>query len=350
MISSYRTPLLLVGLSLLAFGCESREAGVQQSGVQQPDVRQPDVINLGGFSGIGAVGVVAERKGYFDAENLEVKFHRVRSSKEQMRKFISGEYDIIQTNADNVIAWAEGQGADPGKNDFVIFLGGFRGLARDMFVAPGISSFSDLEGKVLAVDAVDTGYAGVLIYMLQENGLILNEDYTLKSVGNTALRTESMLRGETVGGFIRWTDEVRDQGFTVLAQSQDYVTDYSRNVAAARKDWAVANRELLVRYIRAMVGAANWLLDPGNREEAIAVLADADQSSRAEAQAQYEEALDPRVGIIPGLRIERDGLQTIIELREVMGVMTPPLPSPEKYIDESYYREATRALEDELSE
>jgi len=28
----------------------------------------------------------------------------------------------------------------------------------------------------------------------------------------------------------------------------------------------------------------------------------------------------------------------------VMGVMTPPLPSPEKYIDEQYYDEAIRAL------
>ena len=324
--------ILLIGLPLMLPACQSR-----------PD----DVINLGGFSGIGAVGLVAEARGYFSDEGISVRFHRVRSTKEQMRNFISGEYDIIQTNADNVIAWAEGQGADPGKNDFVIFLGGYRGLARDLFVAPGISSFDDLRGKLLAVDAVDTGYAGVLIYMLQENGLILNEDYTLKSVGNTALRTESMLRGETVAGFIRWTDEVREQGFTVLAQSQDYVTDYSRNVAAARADWAVENRDLLVRYVRAMVKAANWLLDPANRDEAIGVLASASGDSVAEAEAAYEEALDPKVGFIPELRIERPGLETVIKLREIMGVMTPPLPSPENYIDESYYQEAVSSLSGE---
>lgn len=304
-----------------------------------------DVIDLGGFSGIGAVGLVANHNGYFAAEDLAIRFHRVRSSKEQMRNFIDGTYDIIQTNADNIIAWAEGQGADPGKNDFVIFLGGYRGLARDVFVAPGITSFDDLRGKTLAVDAVDTGYAGVLIYMLRENGLNLNEDYTLKSVGNTALRTESMLRGETIGGFIRWTDAVREQGFTVLAHSEDYISDYSRNVAAARADWAVENRDLLVRYIRAMVQAADWLLDPTNRSEAIRVLATAGDQSIEDATADYEEALDPVVGFIPHLKIERPGIETVISLREVMGVMDPPLPSPENYIDESYYVEAMQSLE-----
>ncbi len=183
--------------------------------------------------------------------------------------------------------------------------------------------------------------------MLRENGLILNEDYTLQSVGNTALRTESMLRGETVGGFVRMNDELEQKGFTVLARSQDYLTDYARNVAAARADWAVENRDLLVRYIRAMVSASNWLLDPANEEQAIAVLASAGASSRAEAERAYEEALDPDFGFIPGARIERSGIDTIIRLREIMGVMTPPLPSPDKYIDESYYREASLSLSDQ---
>lgn len=326
---SKKSLVLLISLLVMISACLSRT---------------DDVLNLGGFSGIGAVGIVADGKGFLADEGIAVRFHQVRSSKEQMRKFISGEYDIIQTNADNIIAWAEGQGADPGTNDFVIFMGGYRGLARDLIVAPEISAFADLNGKVLAVDAVDTGYAGVLIYMLRENGLILNEDYTLKSVGNTALRTESMLRGETVAGFVRMNDELEQAGFRVLARSQDYLTDYARNVAAARADWAVENRDLLVRYIRAMVRASNWLLDPANKEEAVTVLASTGESSRAEAEAVYEEALDPDFGFVPGARIERSGIATIIELREVMGVMTPPLPSPEKYIDEQYYDEAIRAL------
>jgi ABC-type nitrate/sulfonate/bicarbonate transport system substrate-binding protein len=323
-----KIPVLFFGLFLLTVSaCQSQS---------------DDVLNIGGFTGIGAVGEVAEGKGFFDAEQITVRFNRVSSSKEQMRNLISGDYDIVQTNADNIVAWAEGQGADPGTNDFIIFLGGYRGLARDLIVAPTISDFADLRGEVLAVDAVDTGYATVLVYMLRENGLTLNSDYTLQAVGNTALRTESMKQGDTVAGFIRMTDELEQMGFRVLARTQDYLSDYARNVAAARRDWAEQNHDLLVRYIRAMVRATDWLRDPQNREEAIAILASQGERSRAEAERAYEQALDPDFGFIPCGRIERPGIDQIIRLREIIGAFTPPLPSPEKYIDEQYYQEAIR--------
>jgi len=309
-----------------------------------------DILNVGGFTGAGAVGEVAERKGFLEAEGITVKFNRVRSSPELMRKFISGKYDIIQTNADNIIAWAEGQGVDPETNEFIIFMGGYRGLARDFVVAPDISSFADLHGKVLAVDAVNTGYTGVLVYMLRENGLTVNKDYTLKAVGGGSLRTNSMKQGDTVGGFVRLSDELEQMGFRKLAQSQDYVTDYARGVAAARREWADQNQALLIRYIRAMVRATYWLLDPQNKEEAVTILASATERSLADAERAYERAVDPNFGFIPGGRIERSGINQIIRLREVMGAMAPPLPSPDKYIDEGYYQDAIVSLSGQANE
>jgi len=83
-----------------------------------------DILSVGGFTGVGPVGEVAERKGFLKAEGITIEFNRVRASLELMRNFVSGKYDIIQTNADNVIAWAEGQGVDPEPNDFIIFMGG----------------------------------------------------------------------------------------------------------------------------------------------------------------------------------------------------------------------------------
>ena len=84
---------------------------------------------------------------------------------------IRGQYDLILNNADNVIAWAEGQGEDPQKNDFVIFLGGSQGVDQKLIVAPGITGYPDLKGKVFAVDAPTTGYAIVGVYILKKHGL-----------------------------------------------------------------------------------------------------------------------------------------------------------------------------------
>ena len=86
---------------------------------------------------------------------------------------------MIFNNANNVIAWAEGQGEDPQKNDFVIFLGGSQGVDQKLVVAPGINDFPDLKGKLLAADAVTTGYAVVAIAILKKHGLEMKKDYQI---------------------------------------------------------------------------------------------------------------------------------------------------------------------------
>jgi ABC-type nitrate/sulfonate/bicarbonate transport system substrate-binding protein len=304
-----------------------------------------DVLNIGGFDGLGAASDVAEAKGFLAAEDISVVFHGVHDSVDLMTTFVSGTTDLIQTNADNVIAWAEGQGMDQQTHDFVIIMGGYSGLEpREITVAPEIHNFEDLRGKVLAVDAINTGYAPVLVYMLKENGLIWDRDYTLKSVGGGSMRRESMLKGETVGGLVGVDGELRQKGFHVLARSTDYFVDYARGVTTARRDWARRNGDLLVRYIRAMIRSINWLLDPGNRTEAIAIIMAADGLSADQAQRFYEESVHPDFGFIPNARLERTGVEQIIKVREVMGQMKPPLPSADKYIEERFYREAMDSM------
>ena len=39
-----------------------------------------------------------------------------------------------------------------------------------------------------------------------------------------------------------------------------------------------------------------------------------------------------------------DGIQSVLELREIAGLMKPPLPKPEKYIDEHFYKQALAGL------
>lgn len=302
-----------------------------------------DIIRLGSFS--RDTHDMAEQKGFLAAEGITVEYNDVRNSLELMRNFVSGKFDIIQTNADNIIAWIEGQGLDPQKNDFIIIMGGHSGLEpRQVTVAPEIRSFEDLRGKVLAADAVNTGYAPVLVYILKQNGLVWNRDYTLKSVGGGRNRVESMLKGETAGGLVSLDGELEQRGFRVLGLSTDYFVDYARGVTAARRDWAEQNEDLLVRYIRARIRAVDWLLDPKNRQEAISIILSAEASLPAEAQKIYEEAVNPEFGYIPAARIERSGIDQIIKIREVMGEMKPPLPTADKYIEERYYQQAINSL------
>src|SRR5215471_5356620 len=139
-------------------------------------VMAEDVIQIGSFNKDAAI-VAAETKGFLQKENIRVQTNTVTDSPTLLRNLISGKYDLILNNADNVIAWAEGQGEDPQKNDFVIFLGGTQGVDQKLVVAPDINDFKDLKGKVLAADAVTTGYAVVAMAILKKHGLEWKRDY-----------------------------------------------------------------------------------------------------------------------------------------------------------------------------
>jgi ABC-type nitrate/sulfonate/bicarbonate transport system substrate-binding protein len=303
-----------------------------------------DTLNIGLFNK-DAVIVAAQGKGFLEDENIRVAIHTVTDSPTLLRGLIKGNYDLILNNADNVIAWAEGQGEDPQKNDFVIFLGGSRGVDQKLIVAPGINDYADLKGKIFAVDAPTTGYAIVGVYILKKHGLEWNRDYTMKSFGNTAGRANALSRGEAAGAMMSLDDaEINKRNFKVLAQAQDYVKNYARGLAAARRQWADANEDLVVRFTRAMIRASDWLQEPQNKRELIQLLLSETKDNHQRAEAMYGQAVHPSLGITPRSRIDYDGIRQVLELREAAGLMKPGAFQAQKYVDERFYNKALATL------
>ena len=303
-----------------------------------------DTVKIGLFNRDAAI-IAAEGKGFLKQENIRVEINTVTDSPTLLRNLIRGQYDLILNNADNVIAWAEGQGEDPQKNDFVIFLGGSQGVDQKLIVAPGIAGYPDLKGKVFAVDAPTTGYAIVGVYILKKHGLEWNRDYTFKSFGNTTARADAMSRGDAAGAMMSLADdEIQKRNFKVLAHAQDYVKHYARGLGATRREWANANEDLVVRFNRAMIRATDWLQDPKNKDEAVQLLLGETKNNKARAESLYNITLSPTMGLTPRSRIDMEGIRTIIELREVAGLMKAPVPKPEKYVDERFYKKALATL------
>ena len=303
-----------------------------------------DTIKIGLFNRDAAI-IAAEGKGFLKQENIRVEINTVTDSPTLLRNLIRGQYDLILNNADNVIAWAEGQGEDPQKNDFVIFLGGSQGVDQKLIVAPGIAGYPDLKGKVFAVDAPTTGYAIVGVYILKKHGLEWNRDYTFKSFGNTTARADAMSRGDAAGAMMSLADdEIQKRNFKVLAHAQDYVKHYARGLGATRREWADANEDLVVRFNRAMIRATDWLQDTKNKDEVVQLLLGETKNNKARAESLYNLTLSPTMGLTPRSRIDMEGIRTIIELREVAGLMKAPVPKPEKYVDERFYKKALATL------
>ncbi len=58
----------------------------------------------------------------------------------------------------------------------------------------------------------------------------------------------------------------------------------------------------------------------------------------------YEESMSPRLGFTPRSQIDIAGIQSVLQLRETAGLMKPPLPKPEKYVEERFYKKALASL------
>jgi len=303
-----------------------------------------DLIRIGLFNRDAAI-IAAVEKGFLKQENITVQINTVTDSPTLLRNLIKGNYDLILNNADNVIAWAEGQGEDPQKNDFVIFLGGSQGVDQKLVVTAAVNGYQDLKGKVLAADAVTTGYAVVAMAILKKNGLEWKRDYTVTSFGNTGARADAMSRGDAVAAMMSMPDdEIAKRGFKVLTEAKDHVKNYARGLGATRRDWANKNEELVVRFNRAMIRATDWLQEPKNKDEAVQMLLAETKGNKGRAEAMYASTLSPTMGLTPRSRIDLAGIRTVIELREVAGLMKPGEFKAEKYVDERFYNKALATL------
>ena len=303
-----------------------------------------DTIKIGLFNRDAAI-IVADGKGFLKQENIRVEINTVTDSPTLMRNLIGARTDLIVNNADNVIAWAEGQGADPKPNDFVIFLGGSQGVDQKLVVAPGVNDYSGLKGKVFAVDAPTTGYAIVGVYIIKKHGLEWNRDYTFKSFGNTTARAGAMSRSEAVGAMMSMPDdEIQKRGFKVLARSEDYVKHYARGLGATRRVWANANEDLVIRFVRAMIRATEFIQDPKNKDEVVQLLLAETKNNKSRAEAMYAQSISPTMGLTPRSRIDMEGIRAVIELREIAGLMKPPVPKPDKYVDQRFYKKALATM------
>ncbi|MPY69277.1 MAG: hypothetical protein GEU92_04245 [Alphaproteobacteria bacterium] len=286
----------------------------------------------------------AQEAGYFAEEGVDVRCDVATGSIQQMIGLIDGEYDMAMTAIDNVIAYDEGQGATTPRNraDLVVLLGGATD-PRPLIARPEIRGFADLKGRRIAVDAVNTGFSFMLRQLFEDCGLG-KDDYELVPVGAIKARWAAVRRGDCVAGLLGKDDAAQAvaDGYTRLEADPDPWERYQGGVYTADRRWAAANVEAVKGFIRAMLKATDWVLDPANAAALPGLLSrhlphlfptpDSARSAAAELQA-------PQSILKPGLPVSLEGLRVVLELRRKYGTPPAALGPAEKYLALGYYDE-----------
>jgi ABC-type nitrate/sulfonate/bicarbonate transport system substrate-binding protein len=288
---------------------------------------------------------VAQEKGFFKNEGIETTLDITPNSVEMARNLNAGRFDLALSSIDNIVAYDEGQGeADlGGPANFVALFGVENGLLS-LMASPDVTSFADLKGKTLSVDAMTTGFAFVLRELLARNN-ISDSDVKIVRVGGGAQRLEALLKKEQDATILNAPlDLVAEaRGFKRLAKAKDVLGAYQGIVGAARRDNAEQKRKDLEAFTRAFHRAVAWLGDPANKEEAVTLLMGRMRGmERAGAERAYQVLLDPKEGIYRDLKIDREGVRTVLSLRSKYAQPRKELTDPDRYIDDSYLANALK--------
>ena len=288
---------------------------------------------------------VAQEKGLFARHGIEPKITPTPGSAFQLTGLIEGKFDIAMTAIDNLIAYREGQGeAKILGPDLFAFMGGDNGFLR-LVAVPEVKSFADLKGKTVSVDALTTGYAFVLLEMLERGGLQRERDYQVERAGGVMQRFNALMEKKHAATLLLSPFEVQAEarGYTRLADASSMLGAYQGLVGGARKSWADANREAVVGYIRAFAAGVDWLYDPRNKDEAVAILRKNLPAMNEQAgQAAYSVLLHPRDGFQPKAQIDLEGVRTVLRLRSKYGQPQKTLTEATRYYDDGFYRAAMR--------
>jgi len=299
----------------------------QSASGQQKEMRK---IRLSVFR-IDAAIVAARVNGYFADEGLEPEITETANSTNQMRGLSQGQFDVVSTAFDNVLAWSGKEGAE------IIAVAQIRDKTElPVFVRPETKDWSDLKGKKLAADAVDTAFALVLRRILLAHGLDMAKgDYELVALGATGARLESMIKGETYAAILNPPFDAKAvaAGMRRIGDSIEVLPDYPNTIFAVNRDWAQKNRDTLVAYLRAWLKGMAWNNDPANREAAIKAVGAELKLNPKQAQESVEEL--SKTG-----NLNLHGLQVVLDLRNQFGFKLTKGDKLPVYYDMQYFNAA----------
>ena len=131
------------------------------------------------------------------------------------------------------------------------------------------------------------------------------------------------------------------QGYRRLGLSTEAVAAFQFQVVAARRAWAQANKDAVVRFVRVLGAAFSFIRDGANREEVVNAIVDLTGSSEAIARQTLALYFEPDKGVMPKrAEINLEGLAQVIAFMGEGGAIEPPLPAPERFVDLQYLRTA----------
>lgn len=276
---------------------------------------------------------IAQRNGFFDREALAVEFVPIAGGTDKMIAALDrGEVELAHTATPYLIQ------AVLNGSDAVAVAAETANPVYSLIAKPDIADIRDLKGKLVGLSlAVDT-ISISMRKLLTLRGLA-PADYRVKELVGTPARSACLTSGECDAVPLGQPEDFMAlaAGYRRLGLSTDAVAEFEFTVLAVRRAWAAANKDIVVRFVRALAASFRFIHEPANRDAVVRAVVDSTGTSAPIARQILALYLEPDRGVLPrAAEIDVRGLAQVIAFMGEANVVAPPLPAPERFIDRQY--------------
>ncbi|HEX5407126.1 MAG TPA: ABC transporter substrate-binding protein [Pseudonocardiaceae bacterium] len=233
-------------------------------------------------------------------------------------KNFSGPPDTIAAVASGSAQFAGGVATDQtiiahNKGTHVAIVAGENYALDEIMVKSSIESWSDVKGKTFGTAAPKSGSTLLLQRALESQGLALS-DVKMRPFGTTGDRAAALLAGQVDGASLAqpFDFKAKAAGFTSLATMRDILGKYPFTAHVVNTDYASANPDVVVNYLRAIVKAQAWLADSANREKASQILSKYSEAELNLSEQTWDYVYKTAQGAVSGGAISDSDLAPVL--------------------------------------
>ena len=225
-------------------------------------------------------------------------------------------------------------------SDAVAIAAEFNNPIYSLVARPDIARIADLKGKTIGL-ADPGGSITLSMHKLLARDGVATGDIKVKTIDGTPARLNCLRRKECAAVPLGQPQDLvaQSEGYRLLGQSTDAVPEYLYTVTAARRSWAAANQDAVVRYVRALAASFRIIRDPARRDSVVKVIVETTGVTPAVAERTLALYFEPERRVLPRRgEIDLKGLAQAIALMAEAGQLKPPLPAPERFVELRYLR------------
>lgn len=281
----------------------------------------------------------AQKQRLFDRQGLDVQLVVMRGADKSVQALVAGSVYVSAGGADAAI------GAVEHGLDLVMVGGVINGLTHMIMGGKNYKSYEDLRGATIAAASASltSGTTLVLRRVLKAKGLEFPKDYQIIGTGGSGPAFAALTSGQIAAAIVAapLSFAAADMGFNVIGRVVDVVPHYQLGALSVHRAWAEKNRPLVIRFMKGVVLGARWLLE--NKQPAIDFLVKEMELKPEHARRGWEYYAENRIWD-PDADVSLEGVRTALQIYGEQNQLKGFLPSPSKYVDQSYLREALAQL------